>query len=152
MALVLTTSRKQKMQNKAKLKNKVSHINLCAILFCVFIALFSTSVSAQDDAQANTTKPELKLKDINSQSDIDAYIGKVVRIDGEYVIVAVSSPSKIKDRVPMYYACDSKMTPTAILENINIAHRSCATFKTKSGTTLVGDTVMVKYFAPEIKD
>jgi hypothetical protein len=52
----------------------------------------------------------------------------------------------------MYYACDSKMTPTAILENINIAHRSCATFKTKSGTTLVGDTVMVKYFAPEIKD
>ena len=113
----------------------------------MFIALFSTSVSAQEETK--TPKPELKLKDINAQSDIDVYIGKIVRIDGEYAIVAVSSPSKIKDRVPMYYACDSKMTPTAILENINVAHRSCATFKVRNGKVLIGDIVMVKYFAPE---
>ena len=128
---------------------------MCEILFCVVVSIFFTTQSSAQSTrrglgQRVAPSPAMRqyLKNL-PQKDIDLYVGKIVRKDGDYVIVSVMSPNVVKDRIPMYYACDSKMTPTAILENINIAHRSCATFKTKSGTTLVGDTVMVKYFAPE---
>ena len=134
---------------------------MCAILFCVLISVIFISESSARSIKrgiASHTAPRTEspiiqkyLEQLPQQKDIDLYVGKIVRQDGDYVIVSIMSPNVIKDRIPMYYACDSKMTPTAILENINISHRSCATFKTKSGTALVGDIVMVKYFAPEKK-
>lgn len=81
--------------------------------------------------------------------DIDLYVGRIVRKDGEFVIVSVTSPNAVRGRTPMYYACDAKMNPTAILQNMKVSHRSCSTFKTLSGTALVGDVVMVKYLSPE---
>ena len=144
------------MLNNSKYIKKVSHLKLCAILFCGIVA-FVADLSAQSARRGlgRRVAPSPAMRqylDSLPQKDIDLYVGKIVRKDGEFVIVSIMSPNTVKDRIPMYYACDSKMTPTAILENINVAHRSCATFKTKSGTALVGDTVMVKYFAPEKKD
>ena len=59
------------------------------------------------------------------------------------------SRNPVKGRAPVYYACDIEMRPTAILQSDGIVHRACASFKTVSGTALVGDVVMVKYPAPE---
>ena len=58
------------------------------------------------------------------EKDIDLFIGKIIRKDSDNVIVYVmSTPNKIPDRVTLYYACDQKMRPTAILENLNIIHK-----------------------------
>lgn len=129
-------------------------ISLCATFFCSLALLLACA-----DAHAQSSRWKLTGRVAQSpsmrqylsnlpQKDIDLYVGKIVRKDGEFVIVNVMSPSTVKDRVPMYYACNAQMQPTAILQNMKISHRACATFKTVSGTAIVGDTVMVKYFAP----
>ena len=157
MVQVSTTSKKQRMLNNLTDAKKVSH-KFWAILFCVgFITLFASDLYAQSTRRGLgrrvSQSPVMRqyLENL-PQQDIDLYVGKIIRKDGDFVIVSIMSPSVVKGRIPMYYACDSQMTPTAILENINVSHRSCATFKTKSGTALVGDIVMVKYFAPEKKE
>jgi hypothetical protein len=84
------------------------------------------------------------------EKDIDLFIGKIIRKDSDNVIVYVmSTPNKIPDRVTLYYACDPKMRPTAILENLNIIHKACAAFKVVQGSAMLGDVVMVKYIAPQ---
>lgn len=87
--------------------------------------------------------------DSMQKRDIDIFVGRVVRVDGEYAIVYVMSPSVIRERVPVYYACDERMRPTALLQNQKISHRACSTFKVSKGEVRIGDTVMVKYLAPK---
>ncbi len=154
MDQVSTTSRKQKMLSISKIISKKPRAISLAAIFCLIAIFASTAVNAQSARRGLSAKrtQSLAMKHYLKNlplEDIDLYVGKVIRKDGEYVIVKIMSPNVVKDRIPMYYACDNQMSPTAILENINISHRSCATFKTQSGTALVGDTVMVKYFAPE---
>ena len=90
-----------------------------------------------------------RLAEAAPQKDIDLYVGRIVEKHGEHVIVNVLSRNSVKGRAPVYYACDIEMRPTAILQSDGIVHRACASFKTVSGTALVGDVVMVKYPAPE---
>jgi len=127
---------------------------LRASLFSGIGLFIAASAFAQSERRPSMGRiapsPSLKHYLANlPEVDVDLYVGKIVRKDGDYVIVNVMSPSSVPNRQPVYYACDVKMRPTSILEYAGISHRSCATFKTASGTAITGDTVMVKYAAPK---
>ncbi len=142
------------MSNSLRLFFNLPRAISLAAIFCVLIAL-APKVLAQSTRRGLKRSQTLAMKlyiASQPQKDIDLYLGRIVRKDGDYVIVTITSPNVIKDRVPMYYACDKKMMPTAILESPEFKHRSCAVFKTQSGKPLVGDTVMVKYLAPKEED
>ncbi len=138
---------------KSFLKTLHANYLMRACFFCVICSLLSTQIYAQSARRKLSGRvamsPTIRqhIQNYELQRDIDLYVGKIVRIDGNYAIVNVSSPNKIANRQPMYYACDIKMVPTAILENANVSHRTCVTFKIINGTALVGDTVMVRYFS-----
>ncbi len=140
------------MSNFLKLLLNTPRAISLAAVFCVVIAILSPSTAdAQSTRRGLKRSQTLAMKQFLANQplkDIDLYLGRVVRKDGDYVIVNITSPNVIKDRIPMYYACDQKMTPTAILESLQFKHRACALFKTQSGDALVGDVVMVKYLAP----
>ena len=129
-----------------------------ARLRAAFFCLLSLALVPAADAQSTrrglgkrvAPSPALRQYLANlPERDIDLYVGRIVRKDGDIAIVNIMSPSTVRDRTPLYYACDSKMTPTAVLESAGASHRSCAAFKIVSGDALVGDVVMVKYFAPK---
>ncbi len=140
------------MNNFFKLISNTPRALSLAAVFCVAIAIFFPSTAdAQSTRRGLKRSQTLAMKQFLASQplkDIDLYLGRVVRKDGDFVIVNITSPNVIKDRIPMYYACDQKMIPTAILESLQFKHRSCALFKTQSGEVLVGDVVMVKYLAP----
>lgn len=131
-------------------------LKACALILCAS-ALFTSSLSAQSVRRKLTDRvapsPAMRaLIESMPERDIDLYLGRIVRIDDEYAIVHVASSATVKNRAAVYYACDVTMTPTAILENMRVSHRACSTFRVVNGEARVGDTVMVKYLAPEKDD
>lgn len=128
---------------------------LCALAFCGLenghAQSMRRSLTSPRLVSPNSDSPAVEAyKASLPEKDIDLFIGKIIRKDGDNVIVYVmSTPSKIPNRVTLYYACDQKMRPTAILENLNIIHKACAAFKVVQGSAMLGDVVMVKYIAPK---
>ena len=125
---------------------------LCAAFFSLAAGVGDVAAqSARRGLVGRTAEsPSIRrLAEAAPQKDIDLYVGRVVEKHGEHVIMNVLQRNSVKDRTPVYYACDIEMRPTAILQSDGIVHRACASFKTVSGTALVGDVVMVKYPAPE---
>ncbi len=130
-------------------------IILCALIF------FETSAAPAQSMRRSLTSPRLvspnsdapsveAYKESLPEKDVDLFVGKIIRKDADKVIVYVmSTPARIPDRTPLYYACDAKMRPTAVLENLNIIHKACAAFQVSQGSVMLGDVVMVKYIAPK---
>ncbi len=137
-------------------KHTATHVGnfLRALFFCLLCCAAAESALSQSVRRGLTGRvaPSPAMRQYLEhlpQKEMDFYVGRIVRKDGDTVIVNIMSPSTVRDRAPMYYACDVKMRPTAILKYAKISHRSCAAFTVESGTALVGDVVMVKYLAPE---
>lgn len=136
--------------------NRLSILASRTVLCAAFLSLAAGvgEVAAQSARRGlvgrTAESPSIRrLAEAAPQKDIDLYVGRIVEKHGEHVIVNVLSRNSVKGRAPVYYACDIEMRPTAILQSDGIVHRACASFKTVSGTALVGDVVMVKYPAPE---
>ena len=138
------------MKNKALLScARAALAALCAL--CALPDLASAQQSARRKLY-NRVAPSPSLKLLSESApevDFDFYVGRVVRKDGEYVVVNIVSHNKIAGRPPIYYGCDIEMCPTSILSGTGISHKACASFKIESGEARVGDVVMVKYPAPE---
>lgn len=79
--------------------------------------------------------------------DVDVFIGRVVRKDGNKIIVHITGNTVrgMENRIPLFYAVDTRMRPIAILEDKGVSHKSCATFTIAEGDAKKGDTVRVKY-------
>ena len=143
------------MRKNKKIFNARTIFLVCAFVFCglgiAYPQSMRRSLTSSRMVSPNSDAPSVEAyKASLPEKDIDLFIGKIIRKDSDNVIVYVrSTPNKIPDRVTLYYACDQKMRPTAILENLNIIHKACAAFKVVQGSAMLGDVVMVKYIAPQ---
>lgn len=91
----------------------------------------------------------ISVKEASADRDTDMFVGMVVRIYQNTVIVRVMSRSKITGKEPFYYGCDNKMRITTLLEETSLRHKSCAEFRVTQGKAAVGDFVMARYFKNE---
>lgn len=133
---------------------KPAHANfLRALLVSIFAAaIFATTASALSMRRSlNAPSPTHRARILNPppERDIDAYLGKIVRKDGDIVIVNITTNFRSPDRKAVFFGCDANLTPTSILQPLGITHKNCAAFRVVEGTAIVGDGAMVKYFAPE---
>ena len=126
-------------------KHTATHVwnFLRALFFCLLCCAATEPALAQSIRRGLTGRvapsPAMRqyLENL-PQKDMDFYVGRIVRKDGDTVIVNIMSPSTVRDRAPMYYACDVKMRPTAILKYAKISHRSCAAFTVENSKTSPG--------------
>ena len=109
---------------------------LCAgFVFACAAMLFAQTANAQSMRRGlNAPSPTKRARIINPppERDIDVYLGKIIRRDGNIIIVNITTNFR-----------------TSILKPTGITHLSCAAFEIAEGDALVGDFVMAKYFAPE---
>lgn len=123
-------------------------------VFTIAIVLLQSVSSYAQDSDVKNKSDSKEVPSMNKyleetkqphNDDIDVYFGKVIKVENNTAIVRVTSPSKMSDRIPIYYVCDTAMRPTAILSDMRINHKSCAAFKIEEGKVEVGDLVMVKH-------
>ncbi len=153
MVQASTNSDAQKMKSNFSKFARVA-IMLCALVFLGGDMLFAQQSSRRKIYGRVAPSPSQRLRaeaaaEFDSKRDFDFYAGRIVRKNGEYVIVQMALHSKIAGRAPIYYACDVKMRPVSILSPSGINHRACVAFKIERGDASVGDVVMVKFPAPE---
>lgn len=126
---------------------------LCAgFAFTCAAMLFTQTANAQSMRRGlNAPSPTKRARIINPppERDIDVYLGKVIRRDGNIIIVNITTNFRSPDRKVVFFGCDATLKPTSILKPTGITHLSCAAFEIAEGDALVGDSVMAKYFAPE---
>ena len=122
------------------------------------LSILTTLAAAELGAQSvrrksvNTIAPSPSMRQYLEslpKEDIDLYFGRVIGVGDGVAYVLVSSPTKMRGRIPVYYACDMAMRPTAILSDMRLAHKNCAAFKIENGSVEKGDSVMVKHMVGE---
>ena len=136
--------------------------NFCAPAFAARAALafaLAAALSPAADAVSmrrgiDAPSPTRRARRLNPppERDLDVNLGKIVRKDGNVAIVNIVTNFRSPDRKAVFFGCDVSMTPTSILRPLGITHRTCAAFEISEGSAALGDSVMVKYFAPEKDD
>lgn len=130
--------------------------SFCAAARAAAVFALAAALSPAADAVSmrrgiDASSPTRRARRLNPppERDIDVYLGKIVRRDGNVAIVNIATNFRSPDRKAVFYGCDLSMTPTSILKPLGITHRTCAAFEISEGSAAVGDSVMAKYFAPE---
>ena len=140
-----------------KLKRKQKHaqkidMSIIILLFGALAKLCTIcveGVSMRRDIDAPSPTHRARRLNPPPERDIDVYLGKVVRKDGNVIIVNITTNFRSPDRKAIFFGCDTSMTPTSILKPTGITHRNCAAFEIAEGDAIVGDSVMAKYLAPK---
>lgn len=117
--------------------------------FAMLCPIGVEGVSMRRDIDAPSPTHRARRLNPPLERDIDVYLGKVVRKDGNIIIVNITTNFRSPDRKAIFFGCDTSMTPTSILKPTGITHRSCAAFEIAEGDAIVGDSVMAKYLAPK---
>ena len=125
-----------------------------ALVFALAAALSPAADAVSMRRGLDAPSPTRRARRLNPppERDIDVYLGKIVRKDGNVAIVNIVTNFRSPDRKAVFFGCDVSMTPTSILRPLGITHRTCAAFEISEGSAAVGDSVMVKYCAPEKDD
>lgn len=143
------------MRFKLKRMQKPAHklvLRRILLLFCAFAMVCPIGVegvSMRRDIDAPSPTHRARRLNPPPERDIDVYLGKVVRKDGNVIIVNITTNFRSPDRKAIFFGCDTSMTPTSILKPTGIIHRNCAAFEIAEGDAIVGDSVMAKYLAPK---
>lgn len=94
-------------------------------------------------------KPKEKLP--LPKLEFDLRVGYVVWKQGEMIGVNIAT---LQRRTPpgwnaVFYSCDKRMNPLAIVADLGISHRNCAIFAISEGDVELGDNIFVKFIPPE---
>lgn len=94
-------------------------------------------------------KPKEKLP--LPKLEFDLRVGYVVWKQGEMIGVNIAT---LQRQTPpgwdaVFYSCDKRMNPLAIVADLGISHRNCAIFAVSEGDVELGDNIFVKFIPPE---
>lgn len=78
------------------------------------------------------------------EKEIDVRVGRVVDVEGEYVIVLMNQYERIDGAELQFYVCDMQMNPVGLLEGTFMRHKNCLVYKVIEGRVIEGDIVMLK--------
>lgn len=132
---------------------KIGRIRTCLLVFAGLCAIAcAQAFAAPKRPSAVLTefkKPKEKVP--LPKLEFDLRVGYVIWKHGE--MIGVSTVTLQRQTPPgwnaVFYSCDKRMNPLAVVADLGISHRNCAIFAISEGDVELGDNIFVKFIPPE---
>lgn len=132
---------------------KIGRISLSLFAFSGLCALMCAQAFAAPK-RPSAVLTEFKKPKVSAprpKLEFDLRVGSVIWKQGD--VVGVNTVALRRQAPPgwdaLFYSCDKRMNPLAILADLGISHRNCAMFAISEGDVQLGDNIFVKFIPPK---